>query len=238
MITYNKLVRDKVPHIIEASGKTSVIRVLDKLEMGNALKSKMQEELNEFLEATSVEDQVSELADLVEVIYGILDNEGISLEEFEKRRRLKIEQRGGFERKLFLISVIENDKERIFKQYNSKEELIAREIDKYISEHMKNIKIKLPMTDCIGYKIADSKKFASLTIQDNHSLILHIGKKQEMLGTKLQEEIDMVLGGKFPRTQTDNNKYSHQAFIKLEWVNDIEQIKPFIRKAYDHRTQN
>ncbi|MGG1638843.1 hypothetical protein [Paenibacillus sp. NRS-1760] len=131
----------------------------------------------------------------------------------------------------------ENVKERIFKQYTSKEELIGSEIDKYIFEHLGNIKINLPVTDCIGYKIGNSEKFASLTIKNKHSLILHIGEKQEMLGTKLQEEIDEILGGKFPRTQTDNNKYSHQAFIKLEWVNDIEQIKHFISKAYDHRKQ-
>lgn len=238
MKIYNKLVRDKIPQIIEASGKKCVVRVLDKLEYGNALKTKMQEEFNEFLEAGSVEEQIEELADLVEVIYGILETEGVSVEEFDKLRMEKKEQRGGFEQKLFLSSVIEDEKEKIFKKYSSKEETIAREIDKYIIEHMGNIKIKYPVTDCIGYKIADSKKFASLTIQDKHSLILHIGEKQEKLGGLLQEEIDKTLGEKFPRTKTDNNKYPNQAFIKLEWVNDIEQIKPFIEKAYDHRTQS
>jgi hypothetical protein len=104
-------------------------------------------------------------------------------------------------------------------------------------EHLEDIKIKFPVTDCIGYKIANSKKFASLTTQEKHSLILHIGKKQDMLGTLLQEEIDEILGKEFPRSKTDNNKYSHQAFIKLEWVKDIEQIKPFIEKAYDHIKQ-
>ncbi|MEV5024985.1 nucleoside triphosphate pyrophosphohydrolase [Paenibacillus sp. LPE1-1-1.1] len=127
MITYNKLVRDKIPHIIESSGKTCVVRVLDEHEFANALKTKMKEELNEFLEAKSVDEQISELADMVEVIYGFLENEGISLEDFEKKRQLKKEQRGGFEEKLLLVSVSENGNEKVFKQYFAKEELIARD---------------------------------------------------------------------------------------------------------------
>jgi predicted house-cleaning noncanonical NTP pyrophosphatase (MazG superfamily) len=114
MITYNKLVRDKIPHIIESSGKTCVVIVLDEHEFANALRTKMKEELNEFLEAKSVDEQLTELADMVEVIYGFLENEGISVEDFEKKRQLKKEQRGGFEEKLLLVSVSENGNEKAF----------------------------------------------------------------------------------------------------------------------------
>jgi predicted house-cleaning noncanonical NTP pyrophosphatase (MazG superfamily) len=233
-LKYNKLVRDKIPQIIEASGKKCEVKVLLNEDYEDMLVFKLHEELDEFQTAEK-DKQVEELADLVEVVYAILESKGVSLEEFEKVRLKKREERGGFEKKLFLVGVSENGKEKIFKHYTVNERLIAREIDKYIIENFKNVKIKSPITDCIGYKIGGSKKFASLTIQDKHSLILHVGNKNEKLGIRLQEEIDEVIGHRFPRTKTDDSKYSHQAFIKLEWINEIEQIKPLILKAYELR---
>jgi predicted house-cleaning noncanonical NTP pyrophosphatase (MazG superfamily) len=234
MIVYNKLVRDKIPQIIEASGQICEAKVLLDDDYKDLLVFKLHEELEEFQTAEE-EKQIEELADLVEVVYAILESKGVGVEEFEKIRLKKREERGGFKEKLLLVSVSENEKEKIFKHYSSKIQLVAREINEYIIENFEGIKIKTPITDCIGYKIGGSKKFASLTIQDRHSLILHVGNKGDNLGIRLQEEIDNVLGHRFPRTKTDNSKYSHQAFIKLEWVNEIEQIKPLILKAYELR---
>ncbi|OMF10786.1 hypothetical protein BK127_26675 [Paenibacillus sp. FSL H7-0331] len=235
MITYNKLVRDKIPQIIETKGKKAKVRVLDELEYKKMLDAKLQEELDEYI-AADEKDQVEELADLVELVYATLEHRGITVEQFEKIRIAKQEKRGRFKERLFLISVEENDKEIIFKEFNSKEEQVAREIDKYITGNLDGITIKSSITDCIGYKIGESKKFASITIQDKHSLILHIGLKREGLGIKLQEDINTLIGTKFQRTKTDNQKYPHQAYIKLEWVKDIEQIKPFIIMAYECRS--
>jgi hypothetical protein len=128
-----------------------------------------------------------------------------------------------------------NDKEAIFKQYSYNEETIAREIDEFIMSNLKEIQIKLPITDCIGYKVGSSKKFASLTLKNKHSLIVHVGHKSQELGIRLQEEIDEVLGKRFPRTKTDDSRYPHQAYMKLEWVQDIDQIKDFITRAYEGR---
>jgi len=50
-----------------------------------------------------VNDQIEELADLVELVYAVLDNKGVSLEDFEKVRLEKREERGGFEHKLLLL---------------------------------------------------------------------------------------------------------------------------------------
>lgn len=71
MIVYNKLVRDKIPQIIEASGKQAEIRVLDDTEYIKVLNIKLQEELDEFIKAEE-DEQITELADLVEVVYAIL----------------------------------------------------------------------------------------------------------------------------------------------------------------------
>lgn len=104
MKLYNKLIRDKIPHIIEAEGKLADCKVLSDDDYKKMLDSKLGEELNEYLSANE-DEQVAELADLVEVIYGILASKGVSVEEFEKVRLAKLEDRGGFKEKLLLVSI-------------------------------------------------------------------------------------------------------------------------------------
>src|SRR6056297_1584909 len=89
-ISYNKLVRDKIPEIIEASGKKYTVKNMDKNEHINYLNKKLQEELNEYYE----EYEIEELADLVEVIYSILDLKNISIEDFHSMRLNKSNRRG------------------------------------------------------------------------------------------------------------------------------------------------
>jgi predicted house-cleaning noncanonical NTP pyrophosphatase (MazG superfamily) len=60
---YNKLIRDKIPQIIEQSGKKAIVKQLDSTQYIAQLNSKLGEELDEYLESGNVE----ELADLVEV---------------------------------------------------------------------------------------------------------------------------------------------------------------------------
>jgi predicted house-cleaning noncanonical NTP pyrophosphatase (MazG superfamily) len=104
MIVYNKLIRDKIPQIIEATGKKAEIRIMDEDEYTKMLNVKLQEELDEY-KVAGESDQIAELADSVEVVYAILDNHGISLEEFEKIRLSKRDKRGGFKEKLLLVKV-------------------------------------------------------------------------------------------------------------------------------------
>ncbi|HZK83860.1 MAG TPA: hypothetical protein VFC58_04115 [Desulfosporosinus sp.] len=62
----------------------------------------MGEELQEYLESVSIE----ELADLVEVVYAILEHKDVSLQEFEVIRKQKVSDRGAFKEKLLLKEVI------------------------------------------------------------------------------------------------------------------------------------
>lgn len=98
---YNKLIRDKIPEIIIESGKEPVVDVLDDESYLKFLDAKLGEELNEYLEDGNVE----ELADLVEVVYALLDVKGVSIEEFEKIRNSKVNKRGAFKNKLLLKEV-------------------------------------------------------------------------------------------------------------------------------------
>jgi len=101
MSSYNKLVRDKIPEIIKADGKECETRVLDDKEYLLSLNKKLDEELREYYETESID----ELADMVEVIFAIVGQYGISIEEFEKLRLSKRQKRGGFDQKLFLLSI-------------------------------------------------------------------------------------------------------------------------------------
>lgn len=49
MPTYNKLVRDRIPEIIENNGKTFTTRILDEKEYIEEVSKKTQEELAEYL---------------------------------------------------------------------------------------------------------------------------------------------------------------------------------------------
>ncbi len=101
MRVYNKLVRDRIPDIIAASGKRCAVRVLGDEEYLLSLNQKLGEEVEEYRANPGVE----ELADLVEVVHAILEFKGITLEQFEQIRREKREVRGGFSRRLFLLHV-------------------------------------------------------------------------------------------------------------------------------------
>lgn len=98
MKIYNKLVRDKIIDIIEADGRVAKYRILDDNEYRQELNKKLQEEVKEYLEDNNVE----ELADIVEVIYGILNSMNVSIQEFEKVRINKQEKRGALEKKIYL----------------------------------------------------------------------------------------------------------------------------------------
>lgn len=98
MKIYNKLVRDKITDIIEADGRITKYRILDDNEYRQELNKKLQEEVKEYLEDNNAE----ELADIVEVIYGILNSMDVSIKEFEKIRINKQEKRGAFEKKIYL----------------------------------------------------------------------------------------------------------------------------------------
>ena len=98
MIEYDKLVRDKIPEVIEASGKKCDIEILDDEQYLEYLNKKIKEEVNEYLESGEIEER----ADLEEVLRAILVAKKLSYDEFEKIRISKVDKRGAFEKKLLL----------------------------------------------------------------------------------------------------------------------------------------
>jgi predicted house-cleaning noncanonical NTP pyrophosphatase (MazG superfamily) len=100
---YYKLVRDRIPEIILASGGSSLTEELDDAAYLELLDRKLDEELAEYHKDQNIE----ELADLLEVIYAATKARGYSIEALEKVRAEKAEKRGGFDKKILLKKVIE-----------------------------------------------------------------------------------------------------------------------------------
>ena len=108
MPTYNKLIRNKIPQIIKANGKTPTTRILTEDEYIKEICKKTQEELTEYIEAKTKSDKLEELSDLLELINALAEYEGTTLEEINNIRKKKAEERGGFSDRVFLIEVTDN----------------------------------------------------------------------------------------------------------------------------------
>lgn len=101
---YNKLVRDKIPEIIENDSKICDIEILSDEKYLAMVDAKLDEELAEY----HADKNLEELADLLEVLYAAAIARGYTLDELEALRLKKREKRGGFDRKILLKSVVED----------------------------------------------------------------------------------------------------------------------------------
>ena len=99
----NKLVRDKIPDIIRASGRRYETRILSSQEYALALSEKLLEEAKEVTKA-SAEEILEELADVYEVVDAVAKLYGSTAEEIRQLQAAKRDKRGGFEGRVFLES--------------------------------------------------------------------------------------------------------------------------------------
>ncbi len=104
---YDKLVRDRIPEIIEKNGEKPIYRVLSDKEYWKYLLKKDLEELKEVEEAIDTESIKKELADKLEVLIAMANFIGISLEDIIEEAKRKKEKNGGFEKRLLLERVID-----------------------------------------------------------------------------------------------------------------------------------
>jgi len=99
MIIHNKAIRDKIPEIIEKSGHTCNFKTLDDKEFLIQLEKRLSEEVKKYQRSKDV----TELVDILEIVYRIAKLQGISKKEFEKIRGEKAEDRGLFNKNLYLM---------------------------------------------------------------------------------------------------------------------------------------
>ena len=93
----NKLVRDHIPSFC----KNPETRILNDEDYTAALKHKLNEEVGEYLQDNTIE----ELADIMEVIEALAENQGSSLREVMEFKQRKQSKNGAFRDRIFLISV-------------------------------------------------------------------------------------------------------------------------------------
>ena len=100
-IDYDKLVRDRIPEIIESAGKKAVTRMADDAEYLSYLRRKLSEEVDEYMASGDVE----ELADILEVISALGRRAGVPLSRLIEIADDKRRARGGFDGRILLIRV-------------------------------------------------------------------------------------------------------------------------------------
>src|SRR5690349_2377342 len=95
-ITYNKLVRDKIPTILKDQNISSNTRILTHDEFKHHLLQKLQEEVIELINAHNETHFFEELADITEVLTTIKKTFSIDSQTLKKIRLQKNKERGKF----------------------------------------------------------------------------------------------------------------------------------------------
>ena len=104
-----KLVRDRIPEIVTATGGTARTRTLTPAEYDAALLDKLREELEEFV----ADGEMEELADLVEVIHAIVAARNLDWAAFEAIRLAKRKKRGGFDDRVWMDGYTPGDSHHV-----------------------------------------------------------------------------------------------------------------------------
>ena len=99
---HNKLVRDRIPEHLSKGGHIFSTRIInDDNEYREALRDKLIEEVNEFLQSESIE----EIADILEVLDAICELKKFKKGRLSSVKKKKAKERGEFKKRIFLISV-------------------------------------------------------------------------------------------------------------------------------------
>lgn len=103
---YNKLVRDKIPQIIEEKGQIAIIKIANQKEYEKKLNEKLMEEVKEFLKAKNKE----EFVDILEVLNAIGAFYEFDKTQVDQLRKEKAMKKGSFQERIILEEVINGKK--------------------------------------------------------------------------------------------------------------------------------
>ena len=99
-ILYNKLVRNRIPELIESQFEFPEYIILDDESYERMLVEKLDEEVREYHQDKTIE----ELVDILEVVIALCESRGFSKEELIKIYQNKHQEKGGFSDKIYLVS--------------------------------------------------------------------------------------------------------------------------------------
>ncbi len=152
-LDHNKLVRDRIPEKIERNGESAITIQLEKSILGSLLKRKLVEESLEVLDAQDLDSLISELSDVLEVIDGIIQQQGIDMQEVLRQKEKKRKKVGGFEKGVYLkktSSTTTSGAGKIIVEDASidTEQKIAKSTDlrKYSTANESFTRVKIPIT--------------------------------------------------------------------------------------------
>lgn len=100
-----KLVRDMIPDIIRASGRTPHVTTLAVHAYRMALHEKLDEEVRELITARTTDAVIEEAADIVEVLTAIAADRGATLDSILDAAQRKRAERGGFSMRCWLDDI-------------------------------------------------------------------------------------------------------------------------------------
>lgn len=105
MEIYNKLVRDNILGIISQENKIAKSRILSDEEYKLEALKKIVEEANEVLAAGNNKDLMKEIGDLQGIIEAVIKAFNLDEKEILEIKNQRKQERGGFDKKIFLESV-------------------------------------------------------------------------------------------------------------------------------------
>lgn len=107
-----KLVRDKIPDLIRASGRRPRVKTLSSQSYREALIDKLREEVAELAAEQRSERVLAEAADVLEVLAAIAADHGATLDTIVDVARRKRMEWGGFDMRLWLDGVDPGEERR------------------------------------------------------------------------------------------------------------------------------
>ena len=102
---YNKLVRDRIPELIEESGRKQVSRTLNEDEYEQALMDKIVEEIEEY-RVSKNEEEIADIYEVLDCLVKLKDYEPMHIDYL---RLIKREARGSFHKRILLEEVEDKD---------------------------------------------------------------------------------------------------------------------------------
>lgn len=133
MTIYNKLIRDKIPNILSKNNLQYHIETFEDHEYQQALKDKLLEEVQELLLSENTQEIEEEIADIYEVLDNLINIFGLNQENIKDIQIQKRVDRGSFQEKIKLVSVMKKDVFLIDKE----EEVILQELRIFLEEKVK-----------------------------------------------------------------------------------------------------
>lgn len=158
---YNKLVRDKIPAMIQEHEEEPIYRKLQGEELEHRMQMKIQEEFNELLGARGTEDEIKEFADLYEILEAYRKRRGFTQVQIKEARKLKNKKRGSFKEAYFLASVRPKRTEEEIQKEQEALELMKR------LQNPKHRKTIIKMSNGAEIVVPDGPKIVADAIKGN-----------------------------------------------------------------------